>query len=287
MQQQLFVPEHGYAQIARHEVVFEKIIRPHGLRFDPEVMQQHVAESLVKLAENDVPVISSELLVGNQFFGGRESDIYAQRLQSIFGEVRIMISIRAQMKILPSVYMQYLSRGGTLPPEQFFSGKTDLGYFAFDLGHFEYDRLLRHYQSLFGGENVLVVTQEALQADMDGVAQRIANFSGNTQFNGLSAAARQVQSASYPEYAAPILRRINRIQRSVLNPSPVVSVGQTPQGLYRSVGYLSRRNPFARILKTWAPVSNFVRSEFLDYYTASNGRLREYVSEAIDLSGYD
>lgn len=287
MQRQLFMPEHGYVQIAGHEVVFEKIIRPHGLRFNPEIMQQHLAESLANLAGNEVPVISSELLVGNQFFGGRESDIYAKRLLSIFGEARIMISIRSQMKILPSVYMQYLSRGGTLPPAQFFSGETDLGYFAFDPEHFKYDCLLRHYHSMFGAENVIVVTQEALQADMDSVAQRIANFSGNTQFNGLKATARQVQSASYPEYAVPILRRINHIQRSVLNPSPVVSVGQTPQGLYRGVGYISRRNPFARTLKTWTPVSNFVRSKFLNYYTASNGRLREYVSEDIDLSGYD
>lgn len=288
MQRQLFVPEHGYAQIAGHEEVFEKIIRPHGLRFTPEAMQRHVAEALAGLAEGEVPVISSELLVGNHLLGGRESDIYAQRLRDIFADTaRIMISIRSQVKILPSVYMQYLTRGGTMPPAQFFSGETDLGYFAFDPGHFEYDRLLRHYQSLFGAENVLVVTQEALQADMDGVAQTIAGFSGNTRFAGLQEAARQVQSASYPEYAVPILRRINHIQRGTLNPAPVVSIGQTPYGLYRAVGYLARRNPLARTLKARRPVSDFVKENFSQYYTASNVRLRDYADKTVDLSGYD
>jgi hypothetical protein len=183
--------------------------------------------------------------------------------------------------------MQYLSRGGTMPPAQFFAGETDLGYFAFDPSHFEYDRLLLHYQSLFGAENVLVVTQEALQSDMDGVAQTIARFSGNTRFDGLTDAARQVQSASYPEYAVPFLRRVNHVQRSTLNPAPVAVFGETPFGLYRGVGYLARRNPMARRLKTRKPVSDFVSKTFSGYYTASNARLRDLVGETVDLTDYD
>lgn len=287
MQRQLFVPEHGYAQIAGHEEVFENIVRPHGLSFTPEAMHRHADAALAGLAAGMTPVISSELLVGNHLLGGRESDIYAQRLRQIFGDARIMITIRSQLKILPSVYMQYLSRGGTMPPAQFFSGEADLGYFAFDPGHFEYDRLLRLYRSLFGAENVLVVPQEALQADMDGVAQTIADFSGNARFGGLRDEARKVQSASYPEYAVPFLRRVNHVQRGTLNPAPVVRLGQTPFGLYRSVGYLSRRIPLAGALKSRKPVSDFVRTRFAGYYSASNARLREMLGPAVDLSRYD
>ncbi len=174
-----------------------------------------------------------------------------------------------------------------MPLAQFFAGETDLGYFAFDPGHFEYDRLLRLYQTLFGAENVLVVTQEGLQSDMDGVAQTIADFSANTRFDGLRPAARQVQSASYPEYAAGLLRRINHVQRSTLNPAPVVSFGQTPFGLYRGVGYLARRTPLARFAKTRKPVSDFVRATFSGYYAASNARLRDHLGAAVDLTGYE
>lgn len=287
MQLRLFTPELGYTQVAGHEEVFEKIVRPHRLCFDPEPMHRHVAAALDRMPENSVPVISSELLVGNMFYGGRESEDYAERLREIFGDARILISIRSQMQILPSVYMQYLSRGGTMTPAQFFAGASEPGYFGFDPAHFEYDRLVHHYQSLFGRDNVLVVLQEALQADMDTVAKEIAIFSRNASFRSLTDSARKVQSASFPEYAVPLLRRANHLQKGAMNPAPILNLSRSPRGLYRAVGYLARRNPLAVRFKQHRPVSDFVHQHFTGYYSASNARLKELVGGTLSLQDYD
>lgn len=286
MQQLLFVPAHGYRQIAGHSEVFDHIVAPHGLSFDPAVMRRHIAGALQELGTAEVPVMSSEILSGHPFFGGVDSDVYARRLAAIVPEARILISIRSQLKILPSVYMQYILRGGTMTPAQFFSGEAELGYFAFRAEHFEYDRLVGLYQSLFGAANVHVMTQESLKADMGAAAAKLARFCGNEAFAGLNDAARRVHAASYPEHAVPILRRINHIQTSVLNRNPIMSLGTTPKGLYRAFGGVLKRPPLAPLLRGYRPVTACVRARFGGHFSASNARLAEMLGADVDLSDY-
>lgn len=287
MQRRLFTSAHGYRQIADHADVFRHIVQPHGLHFSADGMRALMAARMAAVGPAEVSVISSEILSGHPFQGGHESDVYAARLAGIAPRARILISIRAQQKILPSVYMQYLLRGGTLPYDRFFDGTDELGYFGFTPRHFEYDLLVARYQQLFGAQNVHVLTQESLQRDMDAAAQALAGFAGATGFVGLSAAARNVDAASYPEYAAPVLRRINHVQASTLNPAPLIRLGTTPQGLYKIAGYLFKHPPLSSLLQQRKPVSAYAKRRFAGYFGPSNARLAALVPHPLDLSGYD
>ena len=288
MQKRLFTERNGFRQVSDHGEVFGRIVRPHGLHFDPEPMRALLATRRDEAARDGLaPVVSSEILSGHPFYAGQDSDVHADRLKAIASEARILISIRNQMRILPSIYMQYLLRGGTLPPRTFFAGTEEPGYFGFDPRHFEYDRLVARYQELFGIENVLVVTQESLKADMDTVSRRIARFAGNDRFDRLSEQDRSVQSPSYPEYAIPILRRINHLQRSTLNPVPVVSFGRTPYGLYKVAGYFLRLRASERALSHRRPASDQVQEQFAGHYAESNRRLEALTRHDLDLSAYE
>jgi hypothetical protein len=286
MQNLLFTQQHGYRQIANHKEVFSHIVRPNGYRFDPGQMKKLIIERKAELRPGEVPVISSEILSGNPFHGGRESEIYAERLHKILPEARILISIRNQMRIMASVYMQYLLRGGTMPYDLFFEGTNEPGYFAFSPEHFEYDLLVANYQRLFGRENVYILTQESLIEDMDAASEGLARFIGNSAFSGLQPEARRVFVPSYPEYICPILRRINNVQKSTLNPSPIVSVGTTPLGLYRISGYVLRRDPFKSLFGHRKPVTDYVRKRFKGAFSESNRKLAKIATSELDLSGY-
>jgi len=286
MQQRLFTNEHGYHQIARHQEVWDHIVSPHGLCFDAKGMREVIREGLADMPDGMVPVISSEILSGHPFFGGMGSDDYARRLKEIAPNARILITIRSQMKALTSIYMQYLLRGGTMGPEKFFDGDPDLGFHGFRSEHYDYHRLVGHYQALFGAENVYVVTQESLIADMDGATRGLARFAGNTGFDGVLPTHRKAYAPSYPEHAVPVLRRVNKLQRSVLNPAPLVCLGTTPKGLYRATGYILRRQPFATLLRGRAPITDCVRKRFSGRYDASNRALAELVGHYVDLSAY-
>ena len=287
MQTQLFTQEHGYRMLANHPEIFNQVTRPHGLVFEPAGMRALIAERKAGLPTGHTAVVSSEILSAHPFQGGQMSDDYARRLHAIAPEAKILISIRAQQKILPSVYMQYLLRGGTMPYEMFFKGTDVPGFYGFDKVHFEYDRLVGLYQQLFGAHNVYVMTQESLAADMDAACAALARFAGNSAFSQVSEPARKVRGASYPEYAVPVLRRVNQVQCSVLNPAPIMALGETPNGLYRILGYLLRRPPFSKMFGDRKRVSDYVKREFAGVFAASNARLEALVAHPIDLSRYD
>ena len=285
MQQRLFLPEHGFYQLCGHQQVHDLITNPHGLSFDPQPMRDLIDRASRDVPQGAVRVISSEILSGHHFLGGHQSDAYAQRLKEIAPKARILISIRSQMKILPSCYMQYLMRGGTMSWDQFFQGDRDIGYAAFSPEHFEYDRLVAHYQSLFGADNVLVVTQESIAQDMGATAQSLSDFSGNSLYSGLQDSARVVHAASYAETAAPVLRRINHVQSSTLNHRPIVALGHTPKGVFKLFGVGHRRLLAALGRKPGKPISAYVAKTFSARFSDSNRRLAELVP-GLDLTGY-
>lgn len=286
MQRALFVPEFGYRPLMDHDEVFAMISGAHDLRFDPSVAQGWIAEKSAGLEEAAVAVISSEILTGNMFFGGRESLVLAQRLKTIAPDAKILITIRAQPKILPSVYMQYLLRGGTLSPSDFFTGKPALGYTPFDPDHFAYHRLHKVYCELFGVENVLVSTQEGLAKDRAAVARQIADFSGNALTPEGAAPEVEAQGVSFPEYAVPVLRRISHLQGGPVKSSREFTPHSRPGHIYRWSGSLIRRLPTHNMLKGRKPVADYVKQQFEGYYDSSNNALAAQITHPIDLSAY-
>lgn len=286
-QKKLFQPEHGFRQIAFHQDAFDYVVKPHGFNFSPDLLRDLINRNREKLVPGEVAVLSSEILSGHPFQGGHQSDVYAERLKRIVPTAKILISIRNQLSILPSVYAQYVLRGGTMSHSRFFDFKPELGYFHFTPEHFEYDRLVSHYQSLFGRDNVYVLTQESLIQDIDAASRALAKFSGAQRFAGLSETARARTAVSYPEYALPVLRRINHVQASTLQPRPIVALGRTPKGLFKLVGYAAKRPPFSSVLKNWRPVSDYVKIRFKGRYTEANIRLADLGLPGLDLSDYD
>lgn len=285
MQQRLFVPEHGYRQVARHAEAWKHVVGVHGLLFDPDPMKQAIRRGMSELRDGEVPVISSEILSGHPFFGGMSSDVFAQRLKRIAPDARILISVRHQRRMLTSVYMQYLSRGGTVSPEVFFEGDPDLGFYGFRPEHFEYHRLVALYHDLFGVENVHVISQESLARDIDEASLALARFAGNDRFQSVLPTHRSVYAPSYPEYAVPLLRRINKFQKSVLTPAPTIRIGTTPKGLYRLVGAAMRRPPFSTLLKGSRPVSDYVERHFSGRFDDSNRQLMAMIGQELHWPG--
>ena len=286
LQWRVFTPDHGYHAVADHKELFAHVVRPLGFQFDAGALWGLLDARMANTPTGHVPIISSEILSGHPFLGAREREIYAARLQAVAPDARIVITVRNQMAILPSIYMQYLRRGGTMRPAAFFAGTDEPGYFGFEAAHFEYDQLIGLYQSLFGADRVHVVTQEAMQKDGQGAMAALAADVGNTAFTTLNAKAQGRFIPSYPEYATPFLRRVNYVQRSTLNPAPMIRLGNTPGGLDRIVGGVLRRPPLKGWLAGRKPVSDHVQKTFDGVYDASNQRLAQMLPQPLDLSGY-
>jgi hypothetical protein len=159
----------------------EELIKPTGFEFDIERARKFLKEELARRSPDDsrVPVLSHEGLVDVlEHYGARSREI-ADRLHSIVeGRARVLIVVREQRAQILSHYGHHrrdggpLSLGKFLRMEDLVSAHTP----AFRFSLYEYDRLVRYYQSRFGKANVLVLTAEELRQDGINFLRRLYEF---------------------------------------------------------------------------------------------------------------
>ena len=286
MQEVLFTPACGYAPLMSHAEVFEHITGPHPLAFDPEparaLLAARAAEAPVGLAR----VVSSEILSGNPMRGGQDCAKNARRLHRIAPQARILITIREQVSMAASMYMQYVSRRGTLPPERFFDGPLETGYPFFDPVHLEYHRLVEFYHTLFGPGQVRVLTFESFRTNPAGFVAAIGDMAGAGAESGIAAlAAGDGRNVSNPEYAAGLLRRINHLRAGPVSPNPILDLGEVGKRLYRGAGRAARTAPVSRLVRRRNPIRDMAAVRYAGRFAESNGALAEMCPE-LDLQGY-
>ena len=285
MQRAFFVPDHGFAQVIGHEEVYRLITDPHEFDFDPGAAAAALAPLVAAVPPDLAPAISSEILSGHPFYGGQRAPQYARRLRALFPQGRVLITIREQMRILASVYMQYVSRAGTKPPEVFFAETATPGYEHFSATHFRYHHLVGLYRELFGPDRVLVMTQEEMARDLAGFGARVVAFAGAAPRAPLPAAAKR-EGVSNPEFAYPVLRRINHFRADSPSDEPALDLGSAGRLAFRAAGKAAREAPLRDWLGGRRPVDAFVRARFAGRFGASNRALKAMLGDAVDLDGY-
>lgn len=154
------------------EAARQALLEPWGLSFD-------AAEARRKLdrpGDRRPVAICEENLSGYIHNGGLHGLMApeaARRIKAVYPDAQIVMLIRSQPAIIAASYVQYVRGGGTYGPRRYlFPGRYLTGAFRhpykaprFAFEHFEYDRLIAHYDALFGRENVLVLPYEELRRD--------------------------------------------------------------------------------------------------------------------------
>ena len=284
MQRRLFVPEHGFAPLFDHPEIDALILQPGPFAFDAEGLRAEAEARHARLGAHLVPVISSEIMSGQPYTGGRDSRMVADRLKQAFPEAKIMISIREQLALLPSLYMQYLQAGGTMTAQKFFAGRSVMGNFGFDPAFHEYHHLVGHYAGLFGAANVMVHPMEMLIKDPGAIVVGLNRLTGAAT----QAADVDFSNATYgaKEFVVPVIRRINHFRHNDFDHEPMISFGGLGWLAYRAVNKFSRSGIGQRISKGRKPVSQLVDARFRGFYDASNAQLQKFVEVDLADLGY-
>lgn len=283
MQMEFFRKRCGFHKVLSTDQLSELITDPLRFDFDPA----H-ARRVIK-AQSDrtglANVISEETLCSNPLFGGREGVEFAERIKAIVPDAKILITIREQNKIIASTYMQYITRGGTLSPDQFLRGNEKYGYYYFSHRHFLYDRLVRYYTELFGIERVLVVTMESFIRNPAAVLRSVARFAGAEGGEIPDALSSRRVAESPAEAFLPLLRRINHFRRGAAKREVVADLGSVADALYRATNRIGRDKRVKTWLRGSTPVGSAVRARFQGRFGESNRKLQELVGSMIDLAG--
>jgi hypothetical protein len=179
LQRKLFAnAELGYRRIALTQDGVD-LHRIHDLDFDAVRCRAEMAVKLERCEQEGlIPVISSMRLSGNPHSGGYDSRVLADRLAAVFPGARVILVIREQRSMILSSYAQYVKAGGPCSLRAYLLAPDDARRPGFRFEHFRYDRLIAHYQRLFGKERLLVETYERFRDEPHAFAETVAAFAG-------------------------------------------------------------------------------------------------------------
>ena len=137
-------------------------------------------------------VISDESLTV-PFNSGKTIEQNAIFLKKIFNDAKIIITIREQVSMLESLYLQTFRKGFWISPEKFtFFDKNNKSFIEFgsenfpyedwfpyiDLKYFEYYQILEVYSNYFGKESVYISLYEELKQDSELYVANLCGFIG-------------------------------------------------------------------------------------------------------------
>jgi hypothetical protein len=245
-------------------------------------------EPLLHRAEADglLPVVSFERFSGHPFSGGYDAGEIARRLKDVFPEARVLVVIREQRSMIVSTYKQYVINGGPCSLRRFVkspsSGSMRVPWF--NLAHFEYHHLIRHYRALFGEQAVLTLAYEQFVQDPRAYVAAIAAFAGVPISDELLATLPYHARSNIAPPAAQLAvkRRGNHLaMRSELNPAPLFT-SRLAKRMTRSITSL----PIHRLLPKRLAASS---EESLRRAAAQlvGDRYRESNRETAELTGID
>jgi hypothetical protein len=264
------------------------LVGARSLEFDAEASRAEFSPLLERIeAEGLSPVVSFERFSGNPFSGGYDSKEIADRLASVFPGSRVLMVVREQRSMIVSTYKQYVREGGALSPTKFMTPPTSRSMRIpwFDFRHFEYDRLLAYYRSLFGPEAVLALTYEQFVADPRTFVAEIARFAGKPLSEEALDSLRfdRKTNPGPPATAIAARRMLNGIGVcSDLNPAPPLS-SPVFWRLGKRIDRLSLA-PRQTVEREEAKLRRAVEEVVGDRYADSNRRTAELTG--VDLTAY-
>ena len=280
LQGKLFSDESlGFYQVPRLEAL-EALVFHDAMEFDVGAAGKIFAPHLQAAEERRlVPVISNEVLVGDQTQGRYWGAMVAERLRETFPEARVLLVFREQAEMVASAYGQHIRVGGRSSLDAFL--KREPGFDCYcRMDFLEYDRMVGRYQELFGAENILALPFEMLRGCISDFASRIFDFIGLPTPPEIDA---HVINAGFGALTLEIRRRLNRF----LTPWTYFDGPRPPLG-YRAGEWAS--NALERILPHALHQSRERRLKEIataavgERFAESNRRTSEMIG--IDLASY-
>ncbi len=138
----------------------------------------------------------------------------SKRLSELFPDARILISFRKHSGYIISSYRQYIQRGGAVDFEIYFDIAADRGIMTRD--DFLFRPKIAAIERYFG-HRPFVFLHEELSKNMDGLLRDLEGYlGGRAPTVPTSRQRRYNESIGY--YPAKLLRRLNALTKSELNP---------------------------------------------------------------------
>ncbi|QTN38494.1 hypothetical protein HZ996_04810 [Cryomorphaceae bacterium] len=158
----------------------------------PLVLKAIIREREELKKDNRKKLISKEIMCGDLFSAYRNWKENVKGLKDVFGECKIIVSLRFQPNWLISCYRESVHEHHYQPIEKFLaydsesdeflrdvSPRNNLGFAQLDALRLDYEKMLSELYQTFDRENVFVYFFEDFKRDRTAVIERILDFIGS------------------------------------------------------------------------------------------------------------
>ncbi len=261
-----------------------KVVNLHDFDFNAKALGERYRADRDS-ASARLAVISLEGLVGDVFAGGWDTCRNADRLRAVLGEARIIISIRAQVSMLDSLYKQYVAEGGFGSVKSFL-GLRPAGRAHFSLNYLRYDRAAGYYRALFGEDSVYVCLYEELLQSPDAFLRGLSDFLGIDGFDVDQRSMGKKENPGFSAFSTAVARVANRFLHSDFNPLPLVPPRLV--GVPGMRAFLKRADTalFGRLFPAKSVIDQNTRVFLEDYYRSGNRALAGELGLPLAKYGY-
>ncbi|SEA76819.1 hypothetical protein SAMN05421743_10825 [Thalassobacillus cyri] len=282
--QDVLFPKHPEIHYVDRMTTQKYFLRVGSLFFDADKVKNEI-----KTLENSVDngkkalVFSDEELSGHIHTGGNGgylSKEVADRIHQVMPDAKIMINVRNQVKMIDSVYRQYIKKGGTFSVEKYLFNNNGLPHRQprFQFAHFEYDRLVEYYINLFGRENVFVYLYEDFKQDKSFYNDMLEEM-GLSSIDNIKKMSSDIKNPSYSEFSLAVAKYFNRFYgEDPINRRCIVHIPY----LYKIVKKLLFNYELKVRKKSPGSVLDEDTKHYIeDYYRESNRRLMELIAQDV------
>ncbi len=289
LQDHLFQPENGFSREigADRTRIVRDFVFPDNFCFDPEAMRQAYRPFVEAADAGGLRfVLSHERLSGYPPSGGYDRLLIADRLARTFPEARVLIVLREQVSLIRSVYSQYITDGGYLSLGRFLEvPEPKLGRMpGFRLELYEFDRMIRHYQALFGRERVLVLPFEKMVRALPGF---LADITGFVDLPAVKAVTEVVANQRRPMTMQLAQRWANRhFSNTELSRGGAIAIARFPRRFARLEPFFRLCTPRQVDASLHGAIERDIRAFVGAYYVESNRRTAELIDVDLGQYGY-
>ena len=254
--------------------VLRALVLTRSGRFDPENCRNLFLEHRAKQSDSDrLPLYSGERLSGHAFSGGYDNVRIARRIASSFPKAKVLMVIRNQLTMLPSMYKELVAAGYTGSFQDMINPNPSIYWIgpAFSLEMLEYNLLLEEYTRLLPAGHVKVMLYEELRENPEKFVSSISQFLGVDHF--FPEHLRQPVHKTDRRKGRSGLRVWNQFRVSLVNPYPVVNLGRIPK-LGRIV-----RPALGTFTRDSTAIDEKLRADLSQHFADSNVKLKSHLTD--------
>lgn len=182
-----------------------------GIRY----LAEDKLEYLTRMKRTEVYLLSREGLSGKNWMHADERSACIKNLSNMLPDAKILLSFRKHSGYIISSYTQYLQQGGYLPFEEYFDIEHDHGFMKIE--DFLFKKKVDDVYECFDHLPFVILHEDILK-DLEGLTKRIQGFIGG-EAPDIHRISRRKHNKSVGYYPAKVLRYLNRISKSELNPN--------------------------------------------------------------------